>query len=110
MTISDIIGTIVTIIFVIFSVLIIVLISAKYIKNNVSSVKRIKATVIDKQSFIKENVSKSRGVTKQNCYAVTFLTEDKKHTFYVSYNTFTSCKLKQKGTLVYKGDKFLKFD
>ena len=80
----------------------------RFITNRHAPVKTVKATVIDKR--IIETFSKYSGNGKQERYVVVFSVDGKKRSFYVSQFSYGGYRLKEKGTLKYKGNKLISFD
>lgn len=83
------------------------LIFIRVLKNRVAPVKKVKAQVIDKHQV--EFFSKTRGNGKRIKYVVVFCAEGKKLSFYVSEFSNGGYRLKEKGTLKYKGDRLIDF-
>ncbi len=81
---------------------------ARRFKSGVSRPKRVKVTVVNKQTYVTETfVAKIPSYTRR--YVITFLCENKKMYFDVSPETYNRLKLKQTGTLVYSGARFYDF-
>ncbi len=79
----------------------------KLICNKVAPVNTVKAEVVDK--YKSNIVSKYPGTFKRERYIVVFKTKHKKLSFDVSEFTYSSYKIKEKGTLKYKGIKIISF-
>ena len=79
----------------------------RFIYSKYAPSKTVKAEVFDKYSRIP--VSKYPGVFNQAEYIVVFKTKDKRLAFRVSENSYSSYKIKEKGTLKYKGQKLIDF-
>ena len=80
---------------------------ARFLRDRVSPVKTVKATVVHKQTV--ETFSKYAGNAVHKKYAVTFRTENKKLSFYVSEFSYGGYKVNETGTLKYKGSKIVDF-
>ncbi len=85
-----------------------ILVILRIVINKHVPTKIVKATVTDKQ--IIETFSKYAGNGKQEKYVVVFSVDGKKKSFYVSQFSYGGYRLKEKGTLKYKGDKLISFD
>lgn len=81
-----------------------------FIKNRNAAEKSVSATVTDKQTFVTEVMKKSVPPRTEYKYTVTFRTSDGVMTFEVSEDTCKGCNLSEKGTLRYKGKRFIGFD
>lgn len=79
----------------------------KVIKNKYSPVKAVKATVVRKNKI--DSFSKYSGNGKREKYAVTFLADGKKLSFYVSEFSYRGFKVNENGTLKYRGDRLIDF-
>ena len=79
----------------------------KFLKNKYSPVKTVKAKVIDKY---KVTGIKWAGALSLSKYVVVFLVGEKKMSFVVSEFSFAHYKIRQKGTLKYKGSKIIEFN
>ena len=79
----------------------------KLIWNKVAPVKTVKAEVVDK--YKTDIVSRYKGTFKREHYIVVFETKDKKLSFDVSEFSYTNYKIKEKGTLKYKGANIISF-
>ena len=82
-------------------------IAKRLIWNKVAPVKTVKAEVVDK--YKPNIVSKYPGIFKRERYIVVFKTKDKKLSFDVSEFSYNNYKIKEKGTLKYKGTKIISF-
>ena len=71
--------------------------------------KRVKATVVDKQSYDKRVFRKSQAPFTRKEYVITFLCNNKKRYFNVSELSYRNYKVNQKGTLKYKGNQIIDF-
>lgn len=80
---------------------------AGVIKNRRAPVKTVKAQVVAKH--ILESFSKYSGSGKQYKYVIVFLADGKKKSFYVSEFSYGSYRLREQGTLTYKGDRLIDF-
>ena len=83
------------------------LIVIKFIKNKFASVKTVNAMVVDK--YKTQTVSRIQGTFKSERYIVVFLVGNKKLAFDVSEFSFQGYKIKEKGTLKFKGNKIIDF-
>ena len=106
---GNMIGLIVNIIFWLLGLVIITAILIRLIRQPNTKPVTNKATVIDKQTYIKEKLSKAQAPQKEMIYTITFLCNGKELTFYTSAETYDACRIKQKGLLTYKGLQFLNF-
>jgi len=79
----------------------------KFLRDRLSPVKTVKATVVHKQTV--ETFSKYAGNGMHKKYAVTFQTGNKKLSFYVSEFSYGGYKVNETGTLKYKGSKIVDF-
>lgn len=77
------------------------------IQNKLAPVKTVKAEVTHKQR--QEVFSKYSGNGKHYKYVVVFSAEGKTLSFYVSEVSYNGYRLKEKGTLTYKGNRLIKF-
>ena len=93
--------------FLAFTLVIGILIAIRKGKNLFSPVKTVDATVVNKQKV--EVFSKYSGTGTHVKYAVTFLAEDKRISFYVSSVSYGGYKIGQSATLTYKGDRLIDF-
>lgn len=103
MEISKIFSILAFLLFVSFWVLIIV----RSVKNRRASVKTVKATVVDK--YITNTVSRMQGTFKREQHIVVFLAGKKKLAFPVSEFSYNGYRIKEKGTLKYKGNQLIDF-
>lgn len=87
--------------------LVVIRIVAKALKIKYASVKTVKAVVTDKHKI--ESFSKYSGNGKQTKYVVVFTADGKKLSFYVSEFSYSGYKIKESGTLKYKGDRIIDF-
>ncbi len=79
----------------------------KFIISRYSPVKTVSAKVVDK--YKPDTVSKYPGTFKQARYVVVFEAKNKKLSFDVSEFSYNNYKIKEKGTLKYKGTKIISF-
>ena len=79
----------------------------KLIWDKVAPVKIVKAKVVDK--YKPKTFSKASGTFKLETCVVVFETKDKKLSFNVSEFSYGHYKIKEKGTLKYKGTKIISF-
>ena len=77
------------------------------IKNRYAPIKPVKAVVIDKNKV--ETFSKYSGNGKSEKYVIVFSIDGKKKSFYVSQFSYNGYRVKEKGTLTYKGNKLIEF-
>lgn len=80
----------------------------KLIWNKVAPVKTVKAEVVDK--YKPNIVSKYPGTFKRERYIVVFETKYKKLSFDVSEFSYSNYKIKENGTLKYKGNQIISFE
>lgn len=80
---------------------------AKLVRNRYASIKTVKAEIIDKHKI--EVFSKYSGNGKSEKYVIVFSVDGKKKSFYVSSFSFNGYRVKEKGTLKYKGDRLIEF-
>ena len=78
------------------------------IRNRLTPVKKVSATVIEKHKV--ESFSKYAGNGKQVKYVIVFSVDGKKKSFYVSSFSYGGYRLKEKGTLTYQGDRLISFE
>lgn len=100
-------GVIINVIAIIFFLLCWFLIIRRIISGKVSSVKTVKAEVVDK--YTSKPVSNYPG-TQNRRYMVVFKAEKKKLSFNVSEFTYGDYRVGERGTLKYKGNKIISFD
>ena len=79
----------------------------RIIKNRCTSIKTVKAVVIDKNKA--EAFSKYSGNGKTEKYVIVFSIDGKKKSFYVSQFSYNGYRVNEKGTLKYRGDKLIEF-
>lgn len=72
-----------------------------------SPVKTVKATVVHKQTV--ETFTKYSGNGTHTKYSVTFQIGDKRRSFYVSEFSYRGYKVKESGTLKYRGSRIIDF-
>lgn len=90
-----------------FWLLVAIRIVVKVVRNKYAPVKTVKAVVIDKHKV--ESFSKYSGNGKRNKFVVVFSANGKKLSFYVSEFSYGGYKIKESGTLKYKGDRIIDF-
>lgn len=100
-------NTVILVLFIGIWIIAMVGIAVKVFKNKLAPVKTVKAVVIDKNKV--EVFSKYAGNGKREKYVVVFQAEGKKLSFYVSEFSYRGYKLKETGTLTYKGDRIIDF-
>lgn len=100
-------NTVINIVSVIFLLVCWLLVIRKLILSRFAPVKTVKAEVIDK--YKPEAVSRYQGTFKLENYVVVFKTKDKNLSFNVSEFSYNNYKIKDKGTLQYKGTKIISF-
>ncbi|MBE7035736.1 MAG: DUF2500 domain-containing protein [Ruminococcaceae bacterium] len=103
------IGFIINIVFWLLGLAIVTLILLRFICQQSRKTVTNKATVVDKQKYVKETLSKSQAPKTETLYTVTFLCNGKELTFYTGAETYEACHIKQKGLLTYKGLQFVDF-
>lgn len=82
-----------------------ILILIRFLKNRLAPVKKVRATVIDKNKI--ESFSKYSG--KHIKYAVVFSADGRKLSFYVSEFSYGGYRKGESGTLTYKGGRLIDF-
>ena len=80
---------------------------ARVLKNLLAPVRTVKAVVVDKHKI--EGFSKYSGNGKSEKYVIVFSVHGKKKSFYVSQFSYGGYRVKEKGTLTYKGDRLIEF-
>lgn len=95
------------IVFVSLWILFCIFIIIKFVKNKLAPVKTVKAQVTNKHR--QEVFSKYSGTGKQYKYVIVFSAEGKTLSFYVSEFSYNGYKVKEKGTLTYKGKRLINF-
>lgn len=80
---------------------------AKLVRNRYAPIKTVKAEIIDKHKM--EVFSKYSGNGKSEKYVIVFSVDGKKKSFYVSSFSYNGYRVKEKGTLKYKGDRLIEF-
>lgn len=76
-------------------------------RSKFGPIKKVKATVINKQKV--ESFSKYSGTGVHTRYAVTFLANEKHLSFYVSEFSYNGYRKGETGTLTYRGDRLIDF-
>ena len=84
-----------------------IMIVRKLIITRYGPVKTVKAEVADK--YISHAVSKYPRTFMGDRYIVVFATKNKRLSFNVSEFSYNNYKIREKGTLKYKGDKLISF-
>ena len=79
----------------------------KFVRNRLAPVKTVKGQVTNKHR--QEVFSKYSGTGKKYKYVVVFSAEGKSLSFYVSEFSYNGYKVKEKGTLTYKGNRLINF-
>lgn len=85
-----------------------IIIIFRYIKGKHTSVKAVKAVVIDKYKF-KEVSRFPHGAFSNEKYIIVFSAGKEKLSFCVSEFSYAGYKIKEKGTLKYKGNRIIDF-
>lgn len=80
----------------------------KLIWNRYSSIKTVKAEVFDK--YVADAATKYPGTFNRKRYVVVFKTKDTKLSFDVSEFSYNNYRIKDKGTLSYKGKRIISFE
>lgn len=106
---ENMLGYIVNIIFWLLGLGILTLMLIRLIRQQNAKPITQKATVIDKQIYKKEKLSKAEAPKEETIYTITFLCNGKELTFYTGAETYEACRIKQKGLLTYKGLQFVGF-
>lgn len=81
-----------------------ILVAVRVVKNRFVRVKKVRAEVVGRQTV--EQFSK---YGKRHKYAVTFLVDGKKKSFYVSEFSYGGYRKGEKGTLTYQGERLIDF-
>ena len=97
-------GLITTLFFAVVAVLILI----RLAKSLLAPVRTVKAVVVDKHTT--ETFSKYSGNGKHIRYVVVFLADGKRLPFYVSEFSYNGYRLRERGTLTYRGDRLLSFE
>ena len=100
-------GNLISYIFAAFFLFIGVMYAIRKGRNIFAPTKIVEATVVHKQKV--EMFSKYSGHGKHEKYAVTFLVQDKRLSFYVSSLSYDGYKVGRSATLTYKGDRLIDF-
>ena len=79
----------------------------KFLRDRFSPVKTAKATVVHKQTVETFTKYSGKGIHKK--YSVTFQIGNKKRSFYVSEFSYRGYKVKESGTLKYRGSRIIDF-
>ncbi|MBQ7817413.1 MAG: DUF2500 family protein [Oscillospiraceae bacterium] len=79
----------------------------RFLWDRFSPIKTAKATVVHKQTV--ETFSKYSGNGVHQKYSVTFQIGDKKRSFYVSEFSYRGYRVKESGTLKYRGSRIIDF-
>lgn len=80
---------------------------SRFVKSRVGKPRTVSAEVVGKQTV--ERFSKYAATGKSVRYAVTFLAEGKKKSFYVSEFSYRGYRKGEKGKLTYQGDRLIDF-
>lgn len=96
-----------TLLFLGLGLLVTIVYIVRLLRNKFAPVTIVKAVVVNKQKV--ETVSKYSAAGKHTKYAVTFLAEGKRLSFYVSEFSYGGYRKNESGTLTYKGDKLIDF-
>ena len=102
-----IISNVITQAFIILVLALWVFLTVRYFINRFSKTKNVSATVKDK--YIMQCHSKIPNIFKGKLYVVVFSTGDKTLSLYVSSFSYSGYKLKEKGTLRYRGNRVIDF-
>ena len=100
-------GNITTWIFMGLLAVVYLLVLIRFVCNRLAPVKKVKATVIAKNRV--EMFSKYSGSGKQYKYAVVFMAEGRKVSFYVSEFSYGGYRKGESGMLTYKGNRLIDF-
>ncbi len=84
-----------------------ILVAVRLIGKRFAPTRTVQAEVVGKQTV--EFFSKYSGNGKRVRYAVTFLAEGKKRSFYVSEFSYGGYRKGEKGMLTYQGDRLIDF-
>ncbi len=96
-----------TLILISVSAVIYLLLLFRFLKNRLAPVKTVKAQVVDKNKVTFFSKTGKNG--KSTRYAVVFMVEGKKLSFYVSEFSYGGYRKGETGTLKYKGDRIIDF-
>lgn len=86
---------------------VLIIIAVRAVRNKYAPVKTVKAVVIDKHKT--ETFSKYSGTGKSEKYVIVFSAGGKKLSFYVSEFSYGGYRIKETGTLKYKGNRIIDF-
>ena len=100
-------GMIYNVLFLCIYLLLMIWIIGKLLKGRFGKPKTVTAEVIGKQTV--EWFSKYAGNGKRTKYAVTFLIDGKKKSFYVSEFSYHGYRKGERGKLTYQGDRLIEF-
>lgn len=100
-------GNIVVILVLLLWLAVFIVIAIRMLKSKYGPVKTVKATVVDKSKI--ETFSKYSGNGKSNKYVIVFETNGKKRSFYVSEFSYGGYRVRETGTLKYRGDRIIDF-
>ncbi len=81
----------------------------KAIKTATSPVRSVHAVVADKHKLETPAPMRYKAGVSRTRYVVTFSAEGKKRSFYVSEFSYNGYRLKESGTLKYKGERLIDF-
>lgn len=104
---NDLMNNIIILFTLAFMLFIAIALLVKYLRSRFAPVKTVKAQVIDKSR--QELFSKYSGSGQRYRYVIVFSAEGKKLSFYVSEFSYNGYKLKETGTLKYRGSRLLDF-
>lgn len=84
-------------------------IAIRILRNYFSKTKIVYAIVVDKQCYDKQIYSKGQAPYIKKEYVITFLCGGRKINFNVSELSYNNYRIKEKGKLVYKGNRIIDF-
>ncbi len=103
------VGFAINVILGIISIGLFMCIAIRIFRDKFSAEKSVKATVIDKQTYLQEQFFKTQAPKTEQKYIVTFMSGKKKMSFNVSPLSYNGYKVNQTGMLKYKGSKIIDF-
>lgn len=100
-------GNIIGIVFTALWLVAFTVIAIRIFWSRFGPIKTVAATVVDKNQI--ESFSKYAGSGKRNKYVIIFEANGRKLSFYVSEFSYGGYRVKQTGTLKYRGDRLIDF-
>ena len=80
----------------------------RFLRNSFGRIRTVEAVVVDKHK--PEGFSQYAGSGRKNRHVVVFEFEGKRKGFYVSEFSYDGYRLKERGTLTYRGERLLGFE